>query len=249
MAWRWRVCDVVRQPTSSNNEYMSYGFPGSGMAAKFDIDADKIRRLRLERTWTQEHLAEVAGISYRTIQRIEATSKAGMESIRALANAFEIDSTDLIRPSPKAAEGPSPIAKIDTPRFLAHIASGADLFAIVGGAHAGTLENEELNSEAEVELVGSFLQQMSDWGEMWNEVETIERIQQTFEFTQKLKELDEAGFVVFGVRKKKAVRVADKIISDWNVAVIRVLRSSNPAIVRFNLEGGSPKSATAMVRG
>jgi len=31
---------------------MSYGFPGSGMAAKFDIDAEKIKRLRIEHIWT-----------------------------------------------------------------------------------------------------------------------------------------------------------------------------------------------------
>lgn len=219
------------------------------MAARFDIDADKIRRLRLERAWTQEHLAEVADISHRTIQRIEATSKASMESIRALANAFSIDSSDLVRPSPNAGVGLNPRAKADTLRLLARITSGADLFAIVGGAHAGSVENEELKSKAEVEVVGNFLQEMSDWGEMWNELETIEKIQQTFEFTQRLKELDEAGFVVFGVREKRAVRVAGEIISDWNVAVIRVLRSSNPVIVDFDLEGGSPKSATVAVRG
>jgi transcriptional regulator with XRE-family HTH domain len=200
------------------------------MAAKFDVDAEKIRRLRLERAWPQDHLADVSGLSYCTIQRIEATGKAGMESIRALANAFEIDSSELLRPVPKVSDGRSLKAKSDVPRFLVRITSGADLFAILGGAHAGSVENEELKSEAEVEIVGSFLQEMSDLGEMWSELEPGERVRQVFEFTQKLKELDDAGFVVFGIREKKAFHVADKIIPDWNVAIIRVLRSTNPAI-------------------
>ena len=228
---------------------MGYGFPGAGMAAKFDIDADKIKRLRVERTWTQEHLAEVAGISYRTVQRIEATGKAGMESIRALANIFGIDSGDLFRPAAKASEGPTPKANADASRFLVRINSGADLFAIVGGAHAGSVENEELKSEAEVELVGSFLQEMNDWGEMWRELEPGERVRQSFEFTQKLKELDEVGFVVFGTREKRAVRVADKVVPDWSVAIIRVLRSTNQAIVHLTPEDGAPDDSTIVRQG
>jgi transcriptional regulator with XRE-family HTH domain len=228
---------------------MSYGFPGGGVAAKFDTNAGKIKTLRTERAWTQEHLAEAAGIAYRTVQRIEATGRASMESIRALANAFGIDSSELLRPVAKAAEGPTPKARSDASRFLVRINSGADLFAIVGGAHAGSVENEELKSEAEVELVGGFLQEMADWGEMWSELEPGERVRQNFEFTQKLKELDEAGFVVFGTREKRAVRVADSVIPDWNVAIIRVLRSTNPAVVHLSPEGGTAEDATNVTEG
>jgi len=218
---------------------MSCGFPGSGMAARLDIDAEKIKRLRVERAWTQEHLADVSGVSYRTVQRIESTGKAGMESIRALANAFCIDSSELLRPAPKSTEQANPRAKGDAARFLVRITSGADLFTIVGGAHASSIENEELRSQSEVEVVGGFIQEMSDWAEMWSELEPGERVRRAFEFTQRLKELDEAGFIVFGTREKKAFRVADEIIPDWNVAIVRVLRSSNPAIVRLADENGS----------
>jgi transcriptional regulator with XRE-family HTH domain len=212
---------------------MGYGFPGGGMAARFDTDSEKIKRLRIERVWTQEDLADVAGIAYRTVQRIETTGKASMESIRALANAFGIDSSELLRP---AAEGSTPITAANPSRLLVRINSGADLFAIVGGAHFGSVENEDLKCETEVELVGGFLQEMNDWGEMWNELEPHERTRQKFQFTSKLKELEEAGFTVLGTREKKAVRVAGDVIPDCEIAVIRVLRSTNPSIVRLASE-------------
>lgn len=66
-----------------------------------------------------------------------------MKSIRAIADAFRVDSSELFQPAPKEREGPSPKAKGDVPRFLVRITSGADLFAIIGGAHAGSVENEE----------------------------------------------------------------------------------------------------------
>ena len=36
----------------------------------FKVDAAKIRRWREERQWSQEHLADLAGIGLRTIQQI-----------------------------------------------------------------------------------------------------------------------------------------------------------------------------------
>lgn len=54
-----------------------------------------VKELRKERSWSQEHLAELSGLSLRTVQRIESSGKAGRGSIRALALAFEIDDSAL----------------------------------------------------------------------------------------------------------------------------------------------------------
>ena len=50
--------------------------------------ADRIRLERMKRSWTQEHLAEVAGLSTRTIQRLEKGAEASPETVRLLAAAF-----------------------------------------------------------------------------------------------------------------------------------------------------------------
>ena len=54
-------------------------------------DAAKIKRWREERYWSQEHLAELAGIGLRTLQRIENGETASRESLKALAAAFDVD--------------------------------------------------------------------------------------------------------------------------------------------------------------
>ena len=38
---------------------------------QMQVNSEKIRRWREERCWSQEHLAEVSGISLRTVQRLE----------------------------------------------------------------------------------------------------------------------------------------------------------------------------------
>jgi len=54
-----------------------------------------IKELRQENGWSQEHLAELTNLSTRTIQRIEKDNKASLESLNALANAFEIEVSQL----------------------------------------------------------------------------------------------------------------------------------------------------------
>ena len=49
-----------------------------------------IRKLRLEKGWSQEQLAEMSGVSTRTIQRIERGGKASLESKKCLAAVFDM---------------------------------------------------------------------------------------------------------------------------------------------------------------
>lgn len=58
---------------------------------KFNPDSAKIKRWREERQWSQEHLAGLAGIGTRTVQRIENGEAASYESVMALAAAFNVD--------------------------------------------------------------------------------------------------------------------------------------------------------------
>lgn len=50
-----------------------------------------VKKLRLQRGWSQEHLAELVGVSTRTIQRIEKGFKPCFETSKALASIFEVD--------------------------------------------------------------------------------------------------------------------------------------------------------------
>lgn len=60
-----------------------------------NVDANRIRSERENRGWSQEHLGNVAGLSLRTVQRIEKTGTASFESVAALAAVFSVDLADL----------------------------------------------------------------------------------------------------------------------------------------------------------
>lgn len=49
-----------------------------------------VRKLRLQRNWSQEQLALLSGLSIRTIQRIERGQAPGLESAKSLAAVFDV---------------------------------------------------------------------------------------------------------------------------------------------------------------
>jgi transcriptional regulator with XRE-family HTH domain len=52
--------------------------------------AKNVRTLRDMKHWTQQHLAETAGILLRTVQRVEKGDGASLETLGALCNAFDV---------------------------------------------------------------------------------------------------------------------------------------------------------------
>jgi transcriptional regulator with XRE-family HTH domain len=50
-----------------------------------------VRKLRLQRGWTQEDVARFAGLSVRSVQRVERGQQGSLETMKALAAVFETD--------------------------------------------------------------------------------------------------------------------------------------------------------------
>ena len=59
------------------------------------VNSTLIKKLRLDKLWSQEQLAEACSLSLRTIQRLESSGNASMETVRALAAVFELNTNDL----------------------------------------------------------------------------------------------------------------------------------------------------------
>ncbi|GAA6152471.1 helix-turn-helix transcriptional regulator [Pseudoteredinibacter isoporae] len=55
------------------------------------INHQLIKTLRQQKAWSQEQLSSIAGVSYRTVQRVERDGRASLETQKAIAAAFEIE--------------------------------------------------------------------------------------------------------------------------------------------------------------
>src|SRR5262249_15070002 len=82
-----------------------------------------IQKLRLQRGWSQEQLAAVAGLSVRAIQRIERGETPRAESLKALAAVLEVDFCALgeahMTPTSPLTDGPSATPGVSADEALA----------------------------------------------------------------------------------------------------------------------------------
>ncbi|HEY6124562.1 MAG TPA: helix-turn-helix transcriptional regulator [Steroidobacteraceae bacterium] len=70
------------------------------------LNSATVKRLREAKSWTQEHLASAAGVSLRTVQRLEADGSASAESRLAIAAALGVP-VDSIHLAPDSVESAS----------------------------------------------------------------------------------------------------------------------------------------------
>ncbi len=54
-----------------------------------------VQKLRLQRGWSQQQLAELSGLNVRTIQRIEKGQEPSVESLKSLAVVFNVEFSTL----------------------------------------------------------------------------------------------------------------------------------------------------------
>jgi len=59
------------------------------------IKSELVKELRNRKSWSQEHLASVSGLSLRTIQRIENSGVCSLDSQKALASVFDLEVAEL----------------------------------------------------------------------------------------------------------------------------------------------------------
>jgi len=60
------------------------------------VSIEKLKKIRQHHGWSQERLAEMTRLSLRTIQRIETSGNASLESKLAIATAFNISPSELL---------------------------------------------------------------------------------------------------------------------------------------------------------
>ena len=124
--------------------------------------------------------------------------------------------------------------KGNVPSHLNRITTGHDLLRVVGGACAGNFHNDDPQSENEMKVISSFLQEAQDWGELAGGFEAGEKVEAAYRMSAMIRELEAAGFLVFGEREVQRMEGGTSGPLTWPVAHLRVVRSTNPEIVTFD---------------
>jgi transcriptional regulator with XRE-family HTH domain len=174
----------------------------------------------------------MAGLDVRTIQRIEKGEPASFESLKSVAAVFKVNVNELLEDKRTVEEQKE---KSDVPDggFLIRVSDGNELFALMGSAHAFAFHNDSVELSEVNDLIADFLQELHDWGDLWDEIGPGERVRTAHEYTSRIKDLEERGLWVFAGKSKRYYSAGEKSTA-LNVFVVYVLKSTNPEIVTID---------------
>lgn len=121
------------------------------------------------------------------------------------------------------------------PEYLIRLTTGKEILNLVEGGDAFSFGHDELESQQEVELVGGFLQIVRDWGDLGLDLDPHDKVRIGFDLTKTLRELEDAGFYVFGCKEVQLLEGGIEPPRSWHLTTLQVLRKTNESIIGINL--------------
>lgn len=186
------------------------------MSRDADHIAKTVRLLRKQLGLTQEALAELAGLSTRTIEKTESGRHTPEEqSLRSIARAFGgMDMAIFEPPTPQqeadlrvALERVKRKALIVPTKRIITVADFMREFAPRPALHA---DSGDADDDATVWLAASMTDLMRDLGDIWEDLSQAERVETARSFVDQSEEMRQLGRVWFMGNYRRRLRDAGK---------------------------------------
>lgn len=116
------------------------------------------------------------------------------------------------------------------PKTIPRIKNGQDLLALANGVYGHYFKHDDNLSGEETELVGMFIQELTDWVDCSADMEPLDRVRYTTRFQEMMNELEKSGFFVFAAKEVQRMEGGTGGPEPWPVLHISVLKTSNPII-------------------
>lgn len=195
---------------------------------KTKVNPQKIKEIREQRGWSQNQLADMAKVSLRTIQRMEKEGGCSIESVKSLAAVFDIDFKELLQEEDSK--------KFDGVDFLLRIEHGKQLTDLIGGKHASDFNFElSIKDKNLIELIHNLFQNVSDYNDIWEDIEYGGRTEAITFFQDSIDELERNDLWLFGgVTKQPYGDYKPPLIFD--IIVLRIHPKDSATVIKVDLD-------------
>lgn len=131
-----------------------------------------IRQHREARHWTQEEFARAADVDVRTIQRAESGKTLGLETLRAIAAAFDSTIEELSKDQQEAA-----LADFRAKYSMIHLQplEQASNLCRLFGTGAYQFHRADTFTDIQADSIAEFEQLVKDYGEIWGDLEPLQK--------------------------------------------------------------------------
>jgi transcriptional regulator with XRE-family HTH domain len=190
--------------------------------------AQKVKKMREERAWTQSQLADVANINLRTVQRLERDGAASFDTLMAIATAFVIDVKELSPVSKTRKKDEPETKKI---YLIPRLITGKNLVDVIGGADLYQIEHDSAEDPRAVNAMAGVLDEVKKDIVRYYDADPGEKLRIELYLTKEIKGLDDWGFYLFGIKRDLPRIIGDQKIQT-TMCTIYMSHAGSPKIVR-----------------
>jgi hypothetical protein len=100
-------------------------------------------------------------------------------------------------------------------------------------SHACHTGNDQPQTEEEAMMIGDFLQDVTDYNDIWSDIGPSGRLKAQFDMNTKIRGLNATGWLVYATQRTTILRGQDnKPPINWDIAYILVLAKANATVTR-----------------
>lgn len=186
-----------------------------------------VKKAREERAWPQRQLAEIAGVTLRTVQRVEKDGSASFETLMGLASAFEIDVKEL-SPSSNSKKVTRPEKAVYQ---LPRLATGRNLTDVIKNSDEYEIVHDGANHLKTVEFMRRVLISLKQKMIQWKESSSDEQIKLEFELSEAIQEMEKFGFYLFGTQRV-IQKISGSETNDIKMVTLFMTYANSPKIIK-----------------
>ncbi|MCD4663943.1 MAG: toll/interleukin-1 receptor domain-containing protein [Bacteroidales bacterium] len=115
--------------------------------------------------------------------------------------------------------------------LLPKLSSGKEVVDNIIRCHFSYTHHDDTINEKEIDLVGGFIQELSDLSEIWDDIELTEQMRASLHISEMIKELKDEGWFVYGKKMTSKVKLTG-VNGIWEQCAIAVLHGE-PEYIAF----------------
>ena len=122
---------------------------------------------------------------------------------------------------------PDILEALQTSEFepLPRLRTGSELAAVIGAAEFYFFRNDDPSDQTEADLIGSFLDELQDWADIWSHLDAGDIVRASFTLAERIEALDSAGFWVYGAHLQGEREFLGHW-GNWRWCLVAVVRAS-----------------------
>lgn len=207
--------------------------------------AEQVRFIRKAHRLTQGNLADAAGLSTRTIEKIESgRHRPDEQTLRSIARAVQLELSYFEKPTPEQAERQrADLLRAQRKMVLApinRIQSASDFLGAFDQREGFRIDTSAATDDAALDVAAAMADWIRDCGDIWEDCSMSQRVEYAREFVKLCQQIEAMGYACYMGSHRQQLRQKDRSRMIFNVGLMTILPKEGALGTRYamvQLEG------------